>query len=121
MIHLEGFNIFKKKREIEKLYQFIPVYDAAIYRNTHKQDVLSTDEISKIKNSVKNTFSVTKTKFVVGSDGSISFNLRDIGYLIRKFNDEWYILTKHDMDNNVGNYLCDQLEGLLQCIKNEIM
>lgn len=115
MIYLEGFNFFKKKREIEKLYRFISFYDASIYRDTHNQDRLSTDEISKIKNSVR------KTKLVVGSDGSISFNLRDVGYLIRKFNDEWYILTKHDMDNNVGNYLCDQLEGLLQCIKIEIM
>lgn len=118
MIHLERFNFFKKK-EVEKLYKFISVYDALIYEDTHKIDKLYDSEVSKIKNSVKNKFSIIKTEFEVDNN-SISFFSRDSSYLISKYDDDWYIITEHDMDKNVVNYLCDSFEGLLQCIKNEI-
>lgn len=121
MIHLERFNFFKRKINTDTLYKFISVYDALIYRSEHKIDVLSDSEIFKIKEVVKNPFSLTKVKFGEFPDKlCLSFRLRDIDFLIEKYNDDWYILNKHDMDNNVSNYLCDQFEGLIQCIKNEI-
>lgn len=121
MIYLEKFIFFKKKINTDPLYKFISVYDTLIYRSEHKIDVLSDSEISKIRESVKNRFSLSKVKFGEFPDNlCLSFRLRDIDFFIEKYNDDWYILNRHDMDNNVSNYLCDQFEGLIQCIKNEI-
>ncbi len=87
MKYLEKFNFFKKKEKVEKLYKFISVYDAMIYSDSHDVDELSISEISKIKGSIKNTFSIIKTK-IINFNNSISFLLRDTSYLIQKYNDD---------------------------------
>ena len=44
-----------------------------------------------------------------------------IEYYINKVKDDWYLVAEYTYSNFQGsNYLCDQLEGLLQFLKNKI-
>ena len=86
-----------------------------------KNDLVDMDNIDLIQklnvkiDTTEITTSSTKHKFIRCHNDDVTMN-------IYKIADEWYIIECYIYDDNIDDvsiwYKCDQLEGLLKCLKD---
>ena len=99
---------------------------------------LNDKEKEKITEILRNKNLVEQTESNISLYNNYEFDYKTIGgfhglriikgdikgrieYYINKVKDDWYLVAEHTYPDFQGsNYLCDQLEGLLQFLKDKI-
>jgi hypothetical protein len=119
MRYLEAFGLFKKKTQEEKNYKFLTVYDKLVYMREHQSDIeyLNKSEIDYIKTKLRGPFKIGLNKIKSDDDPGVHFIRGDYEFDITKYKDEWFILERESVDG-MSAWICDQLDGLIQCIKD---
>lgn len=123
------FSLFKNNKNLkgeEPLYKQTNFTNIQEYVESHEKDYITKSEF-------KTLYNVSKIKYndQWRSEGphrfgtQIDFSYKRKDYTMTKFEDEWFILRKIGersewRQGTSTYYLCDTIDGVLNCIKNEI-
>lgn len=111
MKHIKLFESFKELYDSITVYEFNEIHD-------HENQYFTNREIEFVKNNVE-----PSNRNIYRSD-IISLKYGSLQMSTRKFKDEWYTLhickiTDVDSDDYIFKYYkCDQMDGLIKCIKD---
>ncbi len=125
---MKFINLYKKFQKSrsphtseDNFYNKLSFEEIIEFERLHQSIEFNESESNSIKKIISNRFSICRIKIAKKFGSGLKFEVYPIvGEIIiniTKFDDDWFCLS---ITNNslTDNYLCDQLEGVIQCIKN---